>query len=190
MGSLNHTKATRRRVLAELRDCGRVDIACRRVGVDRSSHYAWLKKHADYRQEYEDSLPEISGRIEDVITGRGLDGWDEPVFHGGKRAMDFARDAEGNLILQECKVCAGTGRVGQSAEPCGVCFGTGKGKNYVSVPAVVRKFSDACALALAAARVPGFNQRVAHRIVDKNDDDRNIGIDAVRAYMEADTDED
>lgn len=190
MGQVTHTKKTRMLVMAAFRETARVNTACDRVGVDKSSFYRWLKTYPEYRAEFEAASEEVAGIIEDEIKRRALEGVLEPVFHAGKRAMDFARDEKGELIRQQCKACKGSGIVaGNGPDKCGSCSGTGKSDQFVAIPAAKRVYSDACILALAAARVPGFGQKLNHRLVDDKGKDRAVGIDAVRAYMENDPDQ-
>jgi len=158
MGSVNHTAKTRARVIAEFRKCGRVDLACKAAGVDRTCHYRWLKKYVDYRQAFEEAAAEVADMIEGEIFRRAITGVEEPVFNHGKRAMDFATDEHGNLKR-------------------------GEDGKFVAVPATIRRYSDQCLLAMAAARVPGYNFRLDHRAVDDKSKDRTLTLEAVRAYM-------
>jgi hypothetical protein len=187
MGQVTHTRKTRALVIEAYRQTARVDTACRQVGINKATFYRWLAKYPEYKAEFESASEEVAGIIEDEIKRRALEGVLEPVFHAGKRAMDFARDEKGELIRQACKPCKGTGA--GPAGPCPTCQGTGKSDQFVAVPAAKRVFSDACILALAAARVPGFSQKLNHRFVDDKGKDRTMGVQAVRDYMESDSDQ-
>lgn len=85
MGAVRHTVDTRARVIREFADCGRVDLACERAGVDRRSHYKWLRKHPEYAVAFEIARVPAAQMLEDVATCRAIDGWTEPVTIAGKR---------------------------------------------------------------------------------------------------------
>lgn len=162
MGAVTHTKKTRMRVIEAFRRHGTVGAACQAVGVDRSLHYVWMKRHPDYRVAFEEAAEPVADLILEEVHTRGILGWDEPVFAGGKRALDFAIGPDGGVILEN-----------------------GKPK---AIPATIRKKSDACLLALAGARVPGFGQKLNHRLVDATGKDRQLSPDSVTAWMNAQPD--
>lgn len=144
--------ATKKAVLANYRRSGRIDLATAAAGVDRTTHYVWLKKDSKYRDAFDACDEEVRGVIEDALFKWAFEGHEEPVFAGGKRALDFARDKDGNIITDP---------------------ETGKAK---SVPATVKRLSEACALAIAAARIPKYRR---NRLVDENGDDRDIEVRVV-----------
>lgn len=150
MGAVTHTKKTRMQVINAFRHLGTVGAACQAVGVSRDMHYIWLKRHPDYREAFEAAAGPVGDLILEEVVQRGMHGWEEPVFSGGKRALDFLLDEAGNVVVEN-----------------------GKPK---AVPAVIRKKSDACLLALAAARVPGFNPRIDHRLTDQAGKDKDLKI--------------
>jgi hypothetical protein len=156
------TKCTAKRraaVVENFRKCGRVDLACDQAGVERSSHYHWLKKHPDYAAAFEAARPQVAGMIEAELHRRAIEGVLEPVYNGGKRAVDFVLGADG----QPQRDAAG---------------------KVMEFPASIRKYSDACLLAMAEARVEGYNKRrYDHRFVDETGKDRTLDLAAVRAYM-------
>lgn len=144
MSGPRHSAKTRARVIEAFRATGLVSSACEAVGVPRKAHYDWLKEYPDYRAAYEEAREPVVDLILDEVVRRGIEGWDEPVFSAGKRAIDIGYDADGK------------------AKP---------------IPAVIRRKSDACLLALAAARVPGFNLRQENRrLVDEQGKDRDVNV--------------
>jgi hypothetical protein len=153
MPGVKRSRKVKRAVLDNYRRTGRIDQATAAAGVDRTTHYVWLKHDEQYRQEFEDCAPEVAGLIEDALFRRAFEGVEEPVFAGGKRALDFARDEKGELVIDPA---------------------TGKAK---SVPASIRRLSDACALAIAAARIPAYAKK--HRLVDGEGQDRDIEVTVV-----------
>lgn len=167
--ALKTTAKIRAKVLESFRKTGRIDRACQAHGYERSAFYRWLKKYPDFAAAFEACREEVAGLIEDQLHLLAFEGIDEPVFHAGKRAMDFARDENGQLIRQDCKVCQGKG--------CPTCGGTGKGKEFVAVPASIRRVFPNVALAIAAARIPAYKQGIAKtRIVGEDGEDRNIEV--------------
>jgi hypothetical protein len=157
MPGLRHTAKTRAAVIANFRFCGRVDLACKQAGVERTAHYEWLKKHADYAAEFEAARPQVADMIESELHRRAIEGWDEPVYNGGKRAVDFVLGPDG----QPQRDAAG---------------------KVMAFPASIRKYSDACLLAMAEARVPGYKRRLDHRFVGEDGKDRALDLASVQAY--------
>jgi hypothetical protein len=152
MGAPAHTRKTRALAIEKFRHCGMVSAAFESLGLDRGLHYDWLKKFPDYREAFEQARGPVSDLILDEVVSRAIVGWDEPVYSGGKRAVDFVPGPNGP----------------------------------VEVPAVIRKKSDACLLALASARVDGFNvRRTELREVDREGNDKKLDFATVRAYMQS-----
>lgn len=160
MGAVRKSKRIRAALLEAFRDLGTIQGAAKAVGVDRRTHYRWMQKDPEYRRDFDDCADETAGLLMDELVSRAIHGWDEPVFHAGKRAMDFARDANGELVK-------------------------GPDNKFIAVPATIKRKSDACLLALASARLPGFNPRLDHRFVDKAGRDRRMDVESVRAYMKS-----
>lgn len=67
-----HSADTRARVIAEFAACGRVDLACKRAGVDRSCHYDWLQKHEDYAAAFEAARKPVADMLEDLAVKRAV----------------------------------------------------------------------------------------------------------------------
>lgn len=84
---LRHTKRTRAKVIAEFRRCGRVDLACAHAGVDRTTHYNWLKRYRDYENEFELAREEVKGLMEDELIRRAYHGTMRPVKVGDQIFM-------------------------------------------------------------------------------------------------------
>ena len=49
---------TREKVIQEFRRVGRVDLACAAAGVDRTTHYGWMKNDPEYRKSFEEAREE------------------------------------------------------------------------------------------------------------------------------------
>lgn len=142
----------RSRVLTEYRRCGQIGLACQLAGVARQTHYVWLVQHADYKQGFEDAELEVVDLIKDEVVSRGITGWLEPVFSSGKRALDFVLDEKGDVVIDPTT------------------------KKPKAVPATILKKSDACLLALASAKVPGFSQKASAKVKIGDQDERDIEV--------------
>ena len=134
-----HTKKTRALFIEQYKRLGTIGAAAKAVGVDRGVHYDWKAKYPDYAEAFEKASGPVGDLYLDECVNRAIHGWIEPVFSNGKRALDYELDDKGKLVID---------------------VSTGKPK---AVPASILKKSDACLLALCAARVPGFSQKAAAR---------------------------
>lgn len=70
-----------------LAECGCVDAACRRVGMQPSSAYALKRRHdaLSFRQAWDHALDYAIGRLSDAAYSRALNGVARPVFHKGEQ---------------------------------------------------------------------------------------------------------
>lgn len=153
-----HTKKFRERFIREFQRTGTIIGASKAMGIDRRLHYDWMRDNAWYKKAFGEAAEPIVGMIEDEVLERAVNGWLEPVFSGGKQATMYAVDVDGKPLVDK------------------------EGKP-VMIPAVVLKKSDAMLAILAQARVPGYSQKLDHRLVDKEGDDRevNITVEYIRA---------
>ena len=62
---------------------GVISMACRQVGVHRSSVYEW-QEDIEFKREMDDSYTDACEAIEATMIKYGMIGVDEPVFHNGK----------------------------------------------------------------------------------------------------------
>ena len=62
---MRHLQRTREKVIKEFRRVGRVDLACAAAGVDRTTHYWWMKNDPEYRKSFEEAREEACGLLED-----------------------------------------------------------------------------------------------------------------------------
>lgn len=153
-----YTKKVRTAFLAAYRRLGTIEGAAKAVGVSREVHYDWKRKDAAYREAFEAASDPVADLYVDEVVNRAIHGWIEPVFSNGKRAVDFEVDEKGDLVK-------------------------GPDGKFKSRPASVLKKSDACLLALCAARVPGFSQKATggggRTGSAKDEDDRDIEVTVV-----------
>lgn len=153
-----HTKKTRALFIEQYKRLGTIGAAAKAVGVDRGVHYDWKAKYPDYAEAFEKASGPVGDLYLDECVNRAIHGWVEPVFSNGKRALDFVMGEDGKLVMEG-----------------------GKPK---AVPASILKKSDACLLALCAARVPGFSQKAAGVSIragaaKEDEDDRDIEITVI-----------
>lgn len=87
MGAVNHTKATRARVLKSFSYCGRIDKACADNGVSRKCHYIWLKIDPGYAKAFAVARERIVDALEGVAHDRALNGTKRKVTVAGRAAI-------------------------------------------------------------------------------------------------------
>src|SRR5665213_2391677 len=87
MGAVRFTQRTRDKVIREFRRTGRVDLATACAGVDRPTHYLWMKENPKYRKAFEEARDEVAGLLEDEATRRAYAGTMRPVAVAGKAVM-------------------------------------------------------------------------------------------------------
>ena len=102
MGAVHHTQRTRARVIQEFRRCGRVDLACASQGVDRTSHYNWLKD-AKYKAAFEEARDEVNGLLEDEAVRRAYHGTMKPVSIAGQLVMVTEFSDQLLMFLLKCR---------------------------------------------------------------------------------------
>ncbi len=73
MGAVRHTPQSRARVLEEFAKCGRVDLACERVGIDRSTHYNWMRMEPEYAAAFQVARQQAIDYLEDMAHKRATD---------------------------------------------------------------------------------------------------------------------
>lgn len=99
---LQHPQRVKDRVLECFANCGRVDLACKWARVDRATHYRWLESDQDYRAKFEE-LRGLRGRVtqmlEDEAMRRAREGWDEPIYHRGKKCGEVRKYSDTLLIF-------------------------------------------------------------------------------------------
>lgn len=82
-----HSPRTRALVIKEFRRVGRVDLACASQGVDRTTHYSWLKRFPKYAKDFEEARAEVAGLLEDEAVRRAYQGTMRPTAVAGKMVM-------------------------------------------------------------------------------------------------------
>lgn len=156
MGKVRHTRRTRARLLESFAQTGRVDLAAAAAGVSRDTHYEWLKEDPAYKAAFESAREQAADLLEAEAWRRAGEGVTEPVFHAGKRAVDFILDDKGEPLMKDGKP--------------------------VARPAVIRKYSDQLLMFL----LKGRKRDVYGDKVEATGKDGSplFPLDAVRAYMD------
>jgi hypothetical protein len=116
IGNIRHPK--KRAFLAALANTANVLRAAEIAGIDRDNHYLWLKKDPEYAAAFEIAWERAVDALEAEAARRAFEGIAEPVFHGGRRAVDVVVGKDGKV-----KIDPATGKP-------------------TAVPATIRKYSD------------------------------------------------
>lgn len=87
--------------LAAFGASGSIAGAAAAAGIDRSSHYRWLREDVDYAEAYKQAEVEAAGMIEDLAVQRATEGIDEPVLYKGQIVYDRVRDEQGRVIYTQ-----------------------------------------------------------------------------------------
>ena len=57
------------------------------AGIDRGTHYDWLRKDPEYRAQFEAAQVQAADRLEDEAVRRAYEGVERPVTVAGKREL-------------------------------------------------------------------------------------------------------
>lgn len=74
----------KRAFLDEYARHGIVTRAAEAAGISRGAHYLWMGDDPDYPAAFADAHARACDAIRGEIFRRGVEGWDEPVFHEGQ----------------------------------------------------------------------------------------------------------
>jgi len=87
------------RFLDEFAQHGNVSAAARVAGVGRSTVYQWQEHDEDFVAQYR--LAELKARdaVDEEIHRRGVLGWNEPVYQGGKKVGTIRKFSDTLLIF-------------------------------------------------------------------------------------------
>ena len=101
---MRHSQRTREKVIKEFRRVGRVDLACAAAGVDRTTHYWWMKNDPEYRKSFEEAREEACGLLEDEAVRRAYQGTLRPQAMGGGKVMMVSEFSDQLLMfLLKCR---------------------------------------------------------------------------------------
>ena len=77
--------------LAALEASGNISAAARQAGVGRATTYRHRKAEPEFAAAWEEAMETAADAVEEEIRRRGVDGWEEPVFHGGQEVARIRR---------------------------------------------------------------------------------------------------
>jgi len=64
---------------------GNVTAAAKTAKIGRATVYRHFDKHPEFKQQAADAYDESGDRLLSVAMDRAVNGWDEPVYQGGKK---------------------------------------------------------------------------------------------------------
>jgi hypothetical protein len=91
------SQARRRAFLAALAECGVVQTACARTGVNRATVYRWRETDAAFAAQFDEASAQAADHIEAEARRRAVDGVDRPVFYRGEQC-GTVREYSDNLL--------------------------------------------------------------------------------------------
>ena len=92
------TQQRQRAVVRALADTGRYGEAAERVGLSRESARRFRRRSSAFQAMCDQALAEGGVSLAETAWTRAVEGWEEPVFHGGKlAAMARAKEREGRF---------------------------------------------------------------------------------------------
>lgn len=99
--AIQHRK--KRAFLAAYARLGNVTQAATAAGIDRSTHYAWLREEGPegdaYRAAFAQAEEEAADWLEAEARRRAVEGVEEPVYQGGKKVGTVRRYSDTLLIF-------------------------------------------------------------------------------------------
>lgn len=94
---LKSTAAKKRAFLAAFRHTANRMAAAKAAGIERTTHYNWLKNDPRYRAQVEVAEEEIGDMLEDEAIRRAYEGVDKPVTIAGER--ELVREYSDTLLI-------------------------------------------------------------------------------------------
>ena len=89
----------KRAFLAAFAGCGTVLHAAEAAGINRRQHQRWMHDDAEYAKAFEDAKADVLEVVEREIFRRAVEGWDEPVFNGGRIVGEVRKRSDVLLIF-------------------------------------------------------------------------------------------
>jgi len=68
------------------------------AGIDRGTHYDWLRKDPEYRAQFEAATDQAAQALEDEAVRRAYEGIDKPVYQMGKQ-VGVIREYSDTLLI-------------------------------------------------------------------------------------------
>jgi hypothetical protein len=88
-----------RAFLAAFAETGVVYKAAEAAGLSRASHSNWMKQDSSYVEEFELLYEEVCQKLEAEAMRRAVDGYQEPVYQGGKLVGHKMKYSDNLLIF-------------------------------------------------------------------------------------------
>jgi uncharacterized protein YbaA (DUF1428 family) len=88
----------KQRFIAEFVKHGFVARACRDAKVARQTYYSWMRTDPQFAQDVADAVEDRNDAIREELYRRGVEGWDEPVYQGGRRVGDITKYSDSVLL--------------------------------------------------------------------------------------------
>ena len=86
-GSVFPDQSLRQRTfLVAYSECGSLNKSYEITGISSTSHYHWMHTDSNYVQAFTEARRITGHKLEAEAIRRAYEGWDEPVYQGGKLA--------------------------------------------------------------------------------------------------------
>ena len=89
----------RARFLVALETTGVVRVAAEASGVSRATLYRWREEDPEFATSWDRAIDSAADALEAEARRRGVEGWDEPVFHQGVQVATIRRYSDRMLEL-------------------------------------------------------------------------------------------
>lgn len=87
--------------LAAYSRLGHITLAAAVAGVNRSSHYSWMKEDPTYLERFQAAHEQALDYVEDVVMESATQGIEEPVIYQGQLSYLPLFDEAGNVVRDE-----------------------------------------------------------------------------------------
>ena len=92
-------KREQEKFLKAFGELGNVSRAAEATGINRSNHYIWMKDEgSDYPERFNAANERAIDKFEAELIRRGVEGYDKPVFQGG-REVGTVREYSDTLLI-------------------------------------------------------------------------------------------
>ncbi|MFC2000025.1 terminase [Chloroflexota bacterium] len=102
MANQRDTQQLKKAFLDAYAEKGTVTAAATAVGINRWTHYDWMKKCARYEKDFARAESLYCDILEAELHRRGVEGWDEPVYQQGG-LVGTVRKYDSTILIFKCK---------------------------------------------------------------------------------------
>lgn len=128
--------------------------ACAKAGLATATCYEHMRCDPEFAMAYEEALAKHREKIEAAVRQRGVEGYEEPVIHGGRIQYRTEQYEDGTYVDEK------TGE-----EKTRILDRLVLDENGNPIPLTVRKFSDRMTELYAKRHIPEYRDKVT---VDQN----------------------